>query len=327
MSRANIFALFCLLGSLGAAAPAGAEAQGNGVIAAPSAAAYADLTDVATKMLGDIHSALPQANIIILYDATTFAAIPYYASTTDLVRTAAENLCAAEKSGFGPRAIVPTLDVGSAAAGLASLIQLTIPSYAIQGQNLTLDNSALVGSFATAAKETGYAVINPSYLLPAVSQKHVTCADFRTSDSLADLWSFINSEAAADQAKAAGNKTLQDALDGFQKLKDVVLTAADKAPPLLGRALAVESLARSLEQPARVAIIDMRLDAANFDSTTKTILWWRKTKFSANVSAHYWIFAAHGKGSQFGIVLVEPGYANILTRNQDLKSYGTKELH
>ena len=326
MSRANIFEVFCLIAFVGLSPLAPGETSGTGVVAAPSAAAYADLTNISTKMLGDIHSALPHANVIILYDAPTFAAVPYYASTAELVRAAAASLCTAEKPGFSPR-LVPSLDVGTAASGLASLIQLTLPSYSIQGQTLTLDNSALVGSFATAAKETGYTVINPVYLLPAVTQKHLTCADFKASTSLADLWAFLDSEATVDQAKAANNKTLADALDAIRKMKDVLLTSGDKGPPLLGRALAVESLAHSVEQPARVAIVDMRLDAANIDSSTKTILWWRKTRFSANVSAHYWIFSAHGTGAQFGIVLVEPGYANILTKNQDLKNYGVSGAH
>jgi hypothetical protein len=326
MNRTNIFGVFCLIAGVLLSGVVGAETSGTGVVAAPSAAAYADLTNISTKMLGDIHSSLPHASIIILYDATTFAAVPYYAGTTELVRTAAANLCAAEKAGFSAR-VVPSLDVGTAASGLASLIQLTIPNYAIQGQTLNLDNSALVGSFATAAKETGYTVINPAYLLPAVAQRHLTCADFEVSTSLADVWAFLNSEAAADQAKATASKPLNDALDAFQKMKDVLLTSGDKGPPLLGRALAVESLAHSVELPAQVAVVDMRLDAANIDSSTKTILWWRKTKFSANVSAHYWIFSAQGSGTQFGIVLVEPGYANILTKNQDLKGYGVSGTH
>jgi hypothetical protein len=336
VARQNILHSFCfvkafshtsiaLLSIVGAPFTLRAEAQGNGVLAAPTSAAYADLTNASNKMLGDLHSALPHANTIVLYDATAFAAVPYYGSTTDLVRTAAGNICAADTGTFGSRAIVPTVDVGTSAAGLASLIQLTIPTYAIQGQNLALDNSALVGSFATAAKATGYTVINPAYLLPAVSQNTLTCGNFESSTSLADLWKFVNSQASADHAKAASQKPLQDALDAFQKMKDVLLSS-DKAPPLLGHALAVESLARSVEQPSQVAVIDMRLDAVDIDSTTKTVLWWRKTKFSANVAAHYWIFSAHGSGAGFGIVLVEPGYVNILTKNLDLKSYAGNGL-
>jgi hypothetical protein len=147
------------------------------------------------------------------------------------------------------------------------------------------------------------------------------CGDFKTSTSLADLWKFANSEAAVNQAKTANKKQLKDALDAFDKMKNVLLTSSDKGAPLLGRALTAESIAHSAEHPSQVAVIDMRLDAADIDSTTRTILWWRKTKFSANVAAHYWIFSARGAGTQFGIVLVEPGYVNILRKNIDLGGF------
>jgi hypothetical protein len=313
--------IFCLTVS-SAFAQTSAGVQGNGVVAAPTAAAYADLTNASNKMLADLHSAIPKARVIILYDANAFSVIPYYASATDLVRKAAAGICSAETAGtFGPRAIVPTLDFGTAAQGLAALVQLTVPTYSIQGQTLTLDNSALVGSFATAAKGTGYQVVNPSYLLPAVGQANLNCQTAANSNSLADLWTFANSESGVAQAKAQTNPSLKGALDAFQKLKDVMTTSADKSPPLLGRALTIESLAHSVEQPSQVAIIDMRLDAADIDSTTKTVLWWKKTRFSANIAAHYWIFAAKGSGTQFAISLVAPGYVNILRKDVDLKSF------
>jgi hypothetical protein len=298
------------------------DAQGTGVVAAPTSAAYADLTNAANKMLADIRSALPQAKIVILYDANAFSVVPYYAGAADLIRKAATNICAAEHTTLGARAIVPTVDIGTAAQGLATLLQLTIPAYTVQGQNLTLDNSALIGSFATAAKATGYEVVNPSYLLPAVSQSSLDCQNVAASKSLADLWAFANNESNAAQSNAASKPGLKDALDAFQKLKTVMTVPGDKNAPVLGRALTIESLAHSLEEPADVAIIDMKLDAANIDSTTKSVLWWRKTKFSANVAAHYWIFAAHGSGSQFAITLVEPGYVNILRKDVDLKTFG-----
>lgn len=320
--RANIFAVFCFFVGLLICvnADASPDTQGNGVVAAPTAAAYENLRNASNKILADLRMVLPQTKTIILYDPAVFAVIPYYASTTDLLRTAATNICNAEGSTFGARAITPTIDIGSAASGLASLLQLSIPNYAIQGQNLTLDNSALVGSFATAAKDAGLEVVNPSYLLPAVSEHTLTCQSIRTTNSAADLWKFVNSEAAAAQPKAQ-SKLLQDSLDGFQKVRDVLLTTSANTPSLLGKLLSAESLALAVQQPSSVSVIDMRLDAADIDSTTKTVLWWRKTKFSSNVAAHYWIFSVHGGGTQFGITLAQPGYVNILRKNIDLKSF------
>jgi hypothetical protein len=298
-------------------------AAGNGVVAAPTAAAYADLTIASDKMLADLKYAVPHANTVILYDGPTFSAVPYYAGALDLVRTSAKLICSsASVSGArAPRTIVPTLDVGTAASGLASLIQVTLPSYAINGQALVLDNSALIGSFATAAKSRGFTVVNPSYLLPAVSQHTLECGKLDATQSLADLWNFASTEAShARTLPNADKKPLKDALDGYQKLRDVFL-AADKGPPLLSRVLTVETLGRTLESPSMVAAIDMRLDAVDIDSTTRTVLWWRKTKFSVNVAAHYWLFSAHGKGEQFALKLEQPGYVNILRKDINEKGF------
>lgn len=323
--RANIFAVFCFAFGVVAvqftAAVPAPDTQGNGVIAAPTAAAYENLRNASNKILADLRMVLPQTKTIILYDPNAFAVIPYYASTTDLLRTAASSICSAEGRSFAPRAITPTLDIGLAASGLASLLQLTLPNYVIQGQNLTLDNSALIGSFATAAKDLGLEVVNPSYLLPAVSQNTLNCQSMHNSSSAADLWKFVNSEASAAQPKAESMKPVKDALSAFGKLRDVLLASSANAPPLLGKLLSAESLAVAVQQPASVSVIDMRLDAADIDSTTKTVLWWRKTKFSSNVAAHYWIFSVHGSGTQFGITLAEPGYVNVLRKNVDLKTF------
>jgi hypothetical protein len=315
----NIPGVFCLALSCVISLSPSADAQGTGLVAVPTSAAYADLRNASNKMLADLRGAVPQAKTVILYDATAFSVIPYYSGAIDLMRKAATGICNAE-SAISPRAIEPTLDFGSAASGFAALLQLTVPAYSVQGQNLTLDNSALVGSFATAAEATGLEVVNPAYLLPAVSRTTLDCRTAAESNSLADLWTFANNEASTAQVRAATKPALKNALDAFQKLK-TVMTSAYNRSPILGRALTIESLAHSVQQPSKVAIIDMRLDAADIDSTTRSVLWWRKTRFSANVAAHYWIFSAHGTGSQFAISLVKPSYVNILRKNVDLKSF------
>jgi len=317
MARQNILSVFCLI-LTAAALAVRTDAQGNGVIAAPTAAAYQELTNASYKMLKDLTAVLPQARTVVLYDPNIFSVIPYYQSATDLVRSAATSFCGTQGGAAAPRSIGTTLDIGEAALGLAGLIQLTVPTYTTQGQTLPLDNSALVGSFATAARTAGYVVVNPAYLLPAVSQANLNCQSARTSNSLADLWKFATGEAGKQSAGAA--------LDAFQKMRQA-LTASDKGAPLLGRVLAAETLARAIENPGEVAVIDMRLDAADIDSTTKSLLWWRKAKFSANIAAHYWIFSVRGQGEQFGIQLVAPGYVNILRTNVDLSTFAVGVPH
>ena len=293
--------------------------QGNGMVAAPTAAAYQELTNASNKMLTDLSRVLPQAKTVILYDPKVFSAIPYYASTTELVRDAATDLCNSE-GGAASAHILSGVDLGEAAQGLASLVQLTIPNYAIQGQALTLDNSALLASFAAAARAGGYVVVNPTYLLPAVSQSKLNCQTAKTSTSLADLWRFANSEAAAKQQRSTTRQAPNSTIQAFTATRQA-LTASDKGPSLMARVLAAESLAKAAEHSDSVAIIDMRLDAADIDSTTRTVLWWHKSKFSANIAAHYWIFAVHAQDGQFEIQLVEPGAVNILRRNIDAATF------
>ena len=293
--------------------------QGNGVVAAPTAAAYQELTNASNQMLKDLAHILPQAKTVILYDPNLFSVIPYYASTTELVRGAAADLCNLP-GGIASAHILSSVDIGEAAQGLASLVQLTIPNYAIQGQALTLDNSALVGSFAAAARASGYVVVNPTYLLPAVSQSKLTCETAKTSTSLADLWRFANSEAGAQQARLISRQAPSAAIQAFVALRQA-LNSSDKGPPLMARVLAAESLWKVIQHPEEVAVIDMRLDAADIDSTTRTVLWWHKSKFSANIAAHYSIFSVHGQDNQFSIQLVEPGAVNILRRNIDAGTF------
>jgi len=322
-----------LLSAVLVTAPAFAQVTvpgGTGLYVAPSSGAYALLTTAASQMLTDVQSSVPNPNVVVIYDHATFSNVPYYPSAIAQIKYALTGLCPAPA---GLRTSVAPVDVGNAASGLAALIGVTLPAYAINGQAIsTIDTSALVGSFASVAKEKSITVINPVYLLPAKVEDEVDCKSYQTSQSIAALWALAATQAQdlaaklaaakEDADKAAARKKAIDkaALERYQKLSDVYL-AADKGIPLLSKLLIVESLLRSITCPAHTAVIDMKLDGAGIDSTTRTILWWRSTTFSSNVLAHYYILKVDQDDNQLTLTLLKPGSVNFMMKDVPLKQF------
>jgi hypothetical protein len=318
---------FFVIAALVAAVPACAQsaaavAGGTGLYVAPSSQAYALLTNAAQKMLDDTRAGVPGVQAVVLYDPATFANVPYYPSAVEQVKLALRGLC---KAPGQPRveALGPA-DLGAAASGLAALIGVTLPSYAISGQAVTtIDTSALVGVFAAAAKQASLAVINPVYLLPAEAAGGIGCGNFETSQSIASLWALAAVTAHNLEGTAAANvEPGKSALAQFKKLSDVYL-AADKGMPLLSKLLVVESLLYSISDPEHTAVIDMKLDGAGIDSTTRTILWWRSTKVSSNVLAHYSVLKVGVNGGRLALTLVTPGYVNFMTKDINQKTFSS----
>ena len=298
--------------------------SGNGPYVAPSSVAYADLTNAANRIWADIK--IPDTNTVVIYDAPTFAAVPYYQSALDLMKNSMQAICKAEgkpvESGFAPRDLAP-IDLGSAASGLASLIGVTMPNYAIQGQALPFDSSALLAAFA-AATPPSIKVVFPSYLLPATERypNPVKCGTETQTESVADLWSALAAEARqAANASNADKPPLAPALAQYGKLHDAFV-AADKNPPLLAKLLIVEAMGNSFSDPnqsAKTLVLDVKLDLVGVDSISRTILWWRKTRVSANVLAHYYLFQVSGTGTNLGLTLKKLGTLNIFSGNIDPK--------
>ena len=65
-------------------------------------------------------------------------------------------------------------------------------------------------------------------------------------------------------------------------------------------------------------ILDMKLDSAGIDSTTTTVLFWKTTKFSDNLLAHYFLFTI----TEGALHLANEGTVVIATRDQDVRNYG-----
>lgn len=84
-------------------------------------------------------------------------------------------------------------------------------------------------------------------------------------------------------------------LEAYQKGRGSYL-AADKTPSLLSRLLVAENLLDAInEAPRETRMIDLRLDGTGFDSTSRQVLFWKTTTFSANAMAHYYLFELSGK--------------------------------
>lgn len=320
----------CLLSAVLVSAPASAQsaaAAGTGLYVAPSSAAYGLLANAAGKILADARASVPDLEVVVIYDQATFGSVPYYPSAVEQIKSVLSSLCG--NTGANHANAFALGDAGAAASGLAALIGVTLPSYAINGQALTtIDTTALVGVFASVAKGDPHpiAVINPAYLLPAVSAGNVTCRNYPESQSVASLWALAAVEAHRLEGTPAANaEPGKSALARYQKVSDVYL-AADKGVPLLSKLLVVESLLYSIADPAHTAVVDMKLDGAGIESTTMTVLWFRSTRVSSNVLAHYSILKVRKAGSGLALTLDKPGYANYMMKNVKLKRVGSSVM-
>jgi hypothetical protein len=268
-----------------AQAPAGAGASGTGPYAAPGAAAYQIIDNAAYKIVAD--NGL-NGKTVVIYDPQLFGLVSTYQTTVEHLRKTMKAICPAAAG--AERAIAPTLDIGAAASGLAALLTALTPSYAIQGQALPFDTSALIAAFA---KEAGVNVVFPAYLLPAAKMNDVTCksdSETENTSSLVDLWygaaaqvsplqSAIQAERDPDKKKA-----LRDKLDAYLKIAETYL-AIDKGTSMLAKLLVVESLIRLVPANGGVSVIDLKLDAVGMESITRTWLGTKKTSFASSVLA------------------------------------------
>jgi hypothetical protein len=298
-------------------------ASGNGPLVVPTSAAYAELTNAANAILADIKVNFPSANTVVIYDAQTFALLPYYQSGFQQLQQAMSNLCQAEGKQIAPHVQAPGVgDIGAAATGLASLVAVTLPALTIQGQEVKIDQSAFVAAFSASASTRGLRIFNPAYLLPATrSNRSFTCSDYHQTTSFADLWTAAAAEADTVPANPA-SPALKTALAQYRKLADAYL-AAEKGPSLLNKLLMAESLAGAIPDPATSVVVDMRLDAVGIDSTTRTILWWHSTKFSSNVIAHYTLLRPERQNQTIRLTVVKPGYVNVMLKNVNQNRFAT----
>lgn len=317
-SRRSLILLFSI--AIPAAAQYVPPTQGNGPYVAPLSAAYSELTNAGNAILSDIKQQPPfaHATTVVIYDANTFAAIPYYPTAVQQVKQEFGDLC--RTGGAQPRVLAP-IDIGSAAAALVSLANATLPYTVIQGQPVTFDNSALIAAFTAVAQSQGMIVLNPTYLLPATKLRNLTCSTYSTSDSFADLWSGIQARATElRNTPGSDQDPLKSMLIRYQTVSDSYLSA-EKGLPLAAKMLLVESFEKSISDPATAVITDVHLDAAGIDTTSRAILWWRKTTFSSTVLAHYALLAVQGAKPSYTVSLQKSGNVNILVQNLNQKKF------
>ena len=299
-----------------------APPTGNGPYAAPLAAAYADLTNAATKIVTDNH--LNGARTVI-YDPQTFSSLSSYQAAVEQLRLAMTKLCLPPAGGVVLPLIAVTADIGGAASGLAALLAAITPTYAIQGQSVSFDNTALIAAFAHVA---GDAVIFPGYLPPAAKHRDdLLCGQQDSSSSVVDLWYGALKAASDLAAKAASSAAadkpiLQAKVDAFQKVADSFV-AIDKGPSMLSKLLVVESLLRQVPDKTSVHVIDLRLDAAGIDTKTRTILFWKSTKFNSTVMAHYTLLRLCKDGNEIDVQRVTTDNVTILSKVKNHDKFAT----
>ena len=226
------------------------------------------------------------------------------------------------------RALAP-IDIGTAASGLAALVTALTPSYAIQGQALPFDNSALVAAFA---KEAGVKTVLPAYLVPAGKQHDVACGGQAGSTSLVDLWygaavqadklrNDIESISGTTDADKAKKQALQRKVDTYVKIAESYL-AVEKSTSLLAKLLVVESLTR-LASGSTLSVIDLKLDAVGMESITRTWVGTKKTNFACSVLAHYTLLELTTNSSAISLKPVTTDMVNILLKIPNEDKFGT----
>jgi hypothetical protein len=302
-------------------------AGGSGPYAVPSAAAYALLANAAREV---VTKASVKDKDVAIYDAQVFGAIPAYQVAILHLQKTMKAMCPAkEASGPFTAALVPSVDLGGAASGLAALITALTPSYAIQGQAISFDNSTFV---AAVSKEVGSRVTIPSYLLPATKDKDVKCGTEEKSFSLADLWYSAAAQASelrkqmseikgTDKEVEAKKKPIQDQLDAYGKVAEGYL-AIDKGTSLLSKLLVVESLVKAIPGTG-YTVLDLKLDAVGMEAVTRTWVGFKTTSFSCSVLAHYTVLTLTKTGGTLELKFVKTDTINLLASVKDEGKFAT----
>lgn len=296
--------------------------SGSGPYVAPLSAAYSELTNAGNAIVSEIkqQAVFAHTTTAVIYDANTFAAIPYYPTSIQQLKQTYSALCQTTTGALHPRTLAP-IDIGGLATGLSALAAVSLPYTVTQGQPVTFDNTALVAAFTASAQTQGWMVLNPAYLLPAGKIQSLSCATFNSSQSFADLWGGLQAQAVDVKGRSdASQDPLKTALAQYQTLADAYL-ASDKGLPLAAKMLLVESLERSIADPGSAVVTDMHLDAAGIDSSTRSVLWWRKTTFSSSVLAHYSLLSVQGSRPAYNLVLQHAGNVNILMQHMNQKKF------
>ncbi len=332
MKRLSVLAAAWLPFLMPGFAQSASSASGNGPFVVPTSSAYADLDKVVTA-INNTNSETLKDRKVIFYDPQTFGTLPMYPSAVDQAKDVLRRLCArAESDLVSAEAAADVLSgAGTAASGLAALLGAVTPAYAIQGQAFTIDNNALIAAFLKARPDS----IIPAYLAPAAASSLPECGEAPYSRSFAALWAAAAKEAVKVRAlfkpdiTDAQRKLIQDALDYYQAMRDAYL-AADKGPSLYSKLSVAETLWDALnvtDVNKLPVILDMKIDSAGIDSSTRTILFWKKTTFSDNLLVHYFLFTvtrqeAVGTGAPaYTLQLAKADTVNVITRDQNEKTY------
>jgi hypothetical protein len=83
---------------------------------------------------------------------------------------------------------------------------------------------------------------------------------------------------------------------------------------MLSKLLTAESLLRKVPDGQAIKVIDLRLDSVGIDSTTRTVLFWRSTKFNSAVMAHYTVLNFSRTGSSIDLQAVKSNNVAVFSR-------------
>ena len=326
MKRMSVLAAGLLPLLLPGFAQSASSAAGNGPYVVPTAALYDDLSRLAARVKSANDAAFVGATIVI-YDPQAFGILPMYPSGVRQFWAAMDSMCDITER-TTPITAEAASDVlsgaGAAASGLGALITAVTPNFAIQGQSITIDNNALIAAFVKIVGNN--AVVIPAYLPAATASSTPDCNNYRKSSSFTALWEGAAAEILKvkiklkDATSDAKKKEIQAVIDSYQAMRDGYL-ASDKGPSLYSKVTAAESLWNALNGKAGKTplILDLKLDLAGIDSTTTTELFWKTTRFSDDLLAHYFLFSIQNGRLQ----LENEDTVTVMTKDKNVKRYGS----
>lgn len=322
MKAIRVFAMALLPVFSSGYAQSATAASGTGPFVVPTASAYEDLTRLA-KQIETENAPYFSGATVIVYDQQAFSMLAMYPGSVRQLQAQMSALCdVAFPDVIHAEATSDVLSgAGAAASGLGALITAITPAYAIQGQAFAIDNNALIAAFANTM---GQKVVIPAYLSGAAPASGINCGNFDKSASFASLWDAAAAvvplvkaklkAASSDDAK----KAIQAVLDSYQNVRDGYLST-DKGNSLYSKITVAEAFSTLLKNANKPVVIDMKLDAAGIDSTTRTVLFWKSTKYSDNLLAHYFVFSLDK-----GVQLVHGNTAVTTTLNKNVNSFGAQ---
>ncbi len=290
-------------------------------VAEIDAIAYANLRNNAQQIydaIKDVPRKDTDSKGFVIYDRQLFSQLPTYLPAVREVDQIRRNLCYVKDlpSPTQPPEklsnLAPTLDVGTALSGIASLLGVFKPGLSITAMELPPSDQVLIADFANVAQRKGTAVYIPGVFLPNLEpdpdpletdqcpKKDAVLLEKWNQASLLQEWRAAGKVADQVAKKLNGltdlkdtdppRKQLKDALDAYSAtLKKYTTTDASGGSPLASL-VAAGRLQLLLELKKHPLILVLAADDVGGAGFVQSKPFTVPVAFSGGANAHYFVF-------------------------------------